>query len=67
MKNNSSKSSQKRTSKKFKTTVKDSGPIFTNKLRNSIKNGTTKPNSQIPASAKTRKSAIISKPKILDR
>ena len=48
MKSNTSKSTQKRSSKKFKTTVKDSGPIFTNKLRTSIKNGTTKPSSQIP-------------------
>ena len=67
MKSNTSKSTQKRSSKKFKTTVKDSGPIFTNKLRTSIKNGTTKPSSQIPVSAKTRKSAIIPKPKILDK
>ena len=67
MKNNSAKSTQKRSSKKFKTSVKDSGPIFNNKLRTSIKNGTTKPNSQIPVSAKTRKSAIIPKPKILDK
>jgi hypothetical protein len=64
MKNNSAKSTQKRSSKKFKTSVKDSG---TNKLKTSVKNGTTKPKSQIPVSAKTRKSAIIPKPKILDK
>ena len=67
MKNNTSKSTQKRSSKKFKTTVKDSGPILTNKFRTSIKTGTTKPNSQIPVSAKARKSAIIPKPKMLDK
>lgn len=55
MKNNSSKISQKRTSKKFKTTVKQSGPIFANKLRSS----TTQVKNPIPLSAKGRKSAIV--------
>ena len=67
MKNNSSKTSQKRSSKKFKTTVKSSAPIFQNKLRASLKNDSIKPNINLIASAKSRKSAIIPKPKTLDK
>ena len=63
MKKNSSNTSQKRTSKKFNTTIKKSGPTISNKLKSS----TSQSKNPIPIPSKGRKSAIIPTTKMKDR
>ena len=65
MKNNSSKSSSKRVSKKFNTTVKKPSSLLSNKLRKSMPENTIK--SGISKPTVSRKSAIIPKSKALDK
>ena len=65
MKNNSSKSSSKRVSKKFNTTVKKPSSLLSDKLRKSMPENTIK--SGISKPTVSRKSAIIPKSRALDK
>ena len=65
MKNNLSKTSTKRASKKFNTSIKKPSSLLSNKLRKSMQENTTKTNNV--KSSFSRKSALIPKSKALDK